>query len=342
MTATGSPRQLYAVNVRSRLAERVLVHIGSFTARTFVDLEQQVGAIDWDTWRRPGRPVSIRVSSRRSRLYHTAAVAERLHRVAGPPPAEDADVAGEAVPFVVRVDHDRVTVYADSSGESLHRRGWRRETAKAPLRETLAAALLAAAGWDGRQPLVDPCCGSGTIAIEAATIARDLAPGRARRFAFQRWPTFAPGTWASVTGEQRAAERPLLPPGVVIAGHDRDAGAVAIAGRNAERAGVADDITFDRRSVSDLRAPDGAGDGPGWVITNPPYGERVGGGDPRDLFARLGDVVRRELPGWSLGVLVADPRAAAAARLGWREAFRTTNGGIDVRFLTAVVPPDRG
>jgi putative N6-adenine-specific DNA methylase len=324
-------RQLYALNARSRLAERVLVQIDAFVARTFADLERHLGTVDWDAWREPGAPVVVRVRSQRSRLFHTAAVAERVHRVAGAPPATDAE-RDEATSFRVDIDHDRVTVRADSSGEPLHRRGWRVETAKAPLRETLAAAMLAAAGWEGRRPLVDPFCGSGTIPIEAATIARDLAPGRARSFAFARWPSFAPGTWASVAGEVAAAERTALRAGVAIAGRDRDDGAIGTAARNAVRAGVGDDLDLTRASLSDLGP---VGDGPGWVITNSPYGARVGGGDLRDLFARLGDVVRSELPGWSVGVLVADAQVAAAARLPWREAFRTTNGGIPVRFLVA-------
>jgi putative N6-adenine-specific DNA methylase len=324
-------RQLYALNARSRLAEAVLVRMAVFGARSFADLERHLAAVDWDPWRGPGVPVTLRVRSRGSRLYHTTAIAERVHAAAGPPPATGAE-REVAVPFVVTVDRDRVTVHADSSGQPLHRRGWRRETAKAPLRETIAAAMLASAGWDGHQPLVDPFCGSGTIPIEAATLARGLAPGRSRSFAFARWPSFAPGTWASVAGELAGAEREGLPPGVVIAGLDRDEGAVGTAGRNAQRAGVGHDVDLARATVSELRA---VGAGHGWLLSNPPYGARVAGRDLRDLFARLGEVVRAELPGWSVGVLVADRRVAAAAGLPWREAFRTTNGGIAVRFLVA-------
>lgn len=328
---SATDRQLYALNARSRLGERVLVRVAAFGARSFADLEHQVAVVDWDAWRAPGAPVTFRVRSSRSRLHHTTAIAERVHGFAGPPPATEAE-RETAVPFVVTVDRDRVTLLADSTGEPLHRRGWRLETAKAPLRETIAAAMLAAAGWDGHRPLVDPFCGSGTIPIEAATLARGLAPGRSRSFAFARWPSFAPGSWASVAGELAGAEREGLPPGVVIAGRDRDDGAIGIAARNAERAGVAGDVDLARATVSELRA---VGAGPGWLLSNPPYGVRVAGRDLRDLFARLGDVVRAEMPGWSVGVLVADRRVAAAARLPWREAFRTTSGGIDVRFVVA-------
>jgi putative N6-adenine-specific DNA methylase len=224
---------------------------------------------------------------------------------------------------VVRIMHDRVLVSVDSSGAPLFQRGWRLDSAKAPLRETLGAALLLAAGWDGGAPLVDPFCGSGTIPIEAALLAAGIAPGHQRSFAFQGWPSFQPGTWASVTGEALARPRRDVP---TIVGADRDAGAVRAAAANAERAGVSLDLRHD--PLSALSMPSGP---PGLLISNPPYGKRVETG--RDLFARLGELVRQRAEGWKVGVVVSDPVLATASGLAWREALRTTNGGIPVTLL---------
>jgi len=202
---TATVRQLYAACLRSSVASRVLVQVARFPARTFAELEREAAAVDWAPWTSGGG--TFQVTAVKSRLFHTGAVAERLERLVGGgmPPA----VAGWApTPFVVRLDHDHVTISADAGGDPLHRRGWRLATAKAPLRPTLAAAALRTVGWDGSSPLIDPFCGSGTIAIEAAGVAAGLAPGRLRPFAFQAWPSFAPGTWASVVGELRA--RPAL------------------------------------------------------------------------------------------------------------------------------------
>ena len=178
-----TPRQLYAANLWLRTANRVLVRRATFPARSFAEFERRAGGLGWDDWLAPG-PVQWRVSSSRSTLYHSDAVAERLARILGREPGD----GGQLV--VVRLLGDQMTISVDSSGEALHRRGWRSAGAKAPLRETLAAAVVLASGWDpaGGDALVDPLCGSGTIAIEAALVALDRPPGAPRPFAFQRWP----------------------------------------------------------------------------------------------------------------------------------------------------------
>lgn len=335
-------RELYAANVWTRVATRVIVRLGTFVARSFADLEARAAALPWDAHLAPGIAPVFRVSAAKSRLYHTDAIAERLHRVVGvEPPAEDVATDPTRVQlFVVRVVHDRVTVSVDSSGDSLHRRGWRQEVAKAPLRETLAAAMVRASGRELDRPFVDPMCGSGTIAIEAALAAAGLAPGADRTFAFQRWPSFKPGTWASVAAGVRTAagdtaRRARVAP---ILAADRDEGAVRAATANAERAGVADLVRVHhgalRTTLHALRdAPAGT------ICTNPPYGARVGAGsagrDLRDLYAALGATARDDLPAWRVALLVADRALAAQCGLAFEERFATTNGGIDVAFLVA-------
>jgi putative N6-adenine-specific DNA methylase len=233
---------------------------------------------------------------------------------------------------LVRLVHDRCVVSLDASGALLHQRGWRKAGGKAPLRETLAAGLLLASGWDAASPLADPFCGSGTVPIEAALLARKLAPGRGRRFACQDWPGFDAALAARVAAEAEAA---ALGSGPAIRGSDRDAGAVDAARANAEAAGVGIDIAFEQRTISDFEPPPGTG----WIVCNPPYGVRLrGGGDLRDLYARFGAVLRRRCPGWRVTLLCADPRLVRASELPLETRASWRNGGLKVEVFTGVVP----
>ena len=257
---------LYAANLHLRIASRVLVRVGAFHASAFHELERRGRRLPWAGFLPPGTPARFRVTSRKSKLYHQDAVAQRLLTVSGAVPAADR----EAQEFVVRLFRDECTVSADASGELLHRRGYRLATAKAPLRETLAAAMLAGAGWNGAVPLLDPMCGSGTIPIEAALLARRIPPGLGRGFAFERWPGFDATVWERVRAAAR--ERIASHAAVPLLGSDRDAGAVAAAAANAERAGVGHDVVWRRTAISGIEPPAA----PGLVLSNPPYGARVG------------------------------------------------------------------
>jgi putative N6-adenine-specific DNA methylase len=328
---------LYAANLHLRIASRVLVRIGSFHAAAFHELERHAARLPWHEFVAPGRPVEFRVTSRKSRLYHQDAIAQRLLASVGSrvPGANAAAVEGEpAQEFVVRIFRDECTVSADASGELLHRRGYRLAAAKAPLRETLAAAMVVGSGWDGTAPLVDPMCGSGTIPIEAALLARRIPPGIGRRFAFMGWPGFDEAAWEEVL--RRARERILPRAPVPILGSDRDAGAVAAAAANAERAGVAEDVEWRRAAISAVAPPPG----PGWIVTNPPYGVRVGERQRlRDLYAQLGNVARRCCPGWEVAFLAAHPELERQTGLELTPRFATENGGIRVRLVQGRVPP---
>lgn len=331
---TATARQMYAACLRSAVASRVLVRVARFPARTFADLEREAAAVDWAPWTAGGG--AFRVTAVKSRLFHAAAVAERLERAVGAvSPALKGRSGPGGTPFVVRIDHDHVTISADAGGDPLHRRGWRLAPGQAPLRTTVAAAALRTVGWDGTAPLLDPFCGSGTIAIEAAGLAAGLAPGRLRSFAFEAWPSFAPGTWASVQGEVRAqARRPLAP----VLAADRDAGACAATRANAERAGVEIDVR--RQPLSALDLPAGP---PGWLVTNPPWGARTApgpGGDLSHLYAALGRVVTERLPGWGTALLVADARLAMETGLPLRHRWSTLSGGTRVHLFATDGPPE--
>jgi Predicted N6-adenine-specific DNA methylase len=340
---TGTLESIAKANLWLRTASRVIVRVAEFRATAFFELELQAKKIPWTRFVARGTRVGFRVTCRKSKLYHSDAVAERFAAAVSRVPgvvtettkASDDDDSGgglERQLFIVRFVHDVCTVSVDTSGALLHRRGYRQQLAKAPLRETLAAAILLGAGWTGDVPFDDPMCGSGTIPIEAALIARRIAPGIHRDFAFQRWPDFDPEVWTSLVAEARASELPRSP--VEIHGADRDAGAIDAARANAERAGVAGDVQLDVQPVSALADRDA----PGLIASNPPYGVRVGEADRlRNLYAQFGNVVRSRRDGWTVALLTSDRQLERQTGLDLEERFRTKNGGIPVHLVTALV-----
>lgn len=348
----GDLRGVLLANAALRIASRVVVRLASFEARSFAELERHARQIAWSRVVAPGSAVRFRVTCKKSKLYHSDAVAQRLADAVtraipgvrareassgggGASGPDDDTVDDDAQLFVVRLLRDQCTVSADTSGALLHRRGYRLATAKAPLRETIAAALIAASEWDGVAPLVDPFCGSGTIPIEAALRARHLAPGASRTFSAERWPGVSRTLGARVRAELAERSRPAAVG--TIAGFDRDAGAIAAAAANAERAGVNADLTLAVRNLSAAAFPTG-GHGAGWVVTNPPYGVRVGDADRiRDLWAQLGNVLRDRAPGWRVALLSPEPALERQLRIPLRVAAVTSNGGIPVRLMVGEV-----
>lgn len=336
-----SRRDLLRANMWLRTASRIIVRLDSFEATDFAKLERRAKLVPWSDVMRAGAHVQLRVTCRKSRLYHSDAVAERIARVIEAKIAgsrvelkaidEEKEIAGEdaALPqlIVVRFDRDVCTISADSSGALLHRRGWRKAIAKAPLRETLAATLISASAWDMKSPLVDPFCGSGTIAIEAALRARNLAPGIARSFAMVGWPNTHSALLTQLRKEAHGLARGKA--GVPIVAADRDGGACEATLANAERAGVERDIEIVQRSVSETDLSS-IGES-GWVVTNPPYGVRVSGGnDLRSLYQRLGDVMRAGGPNWHITMLAAEHALVAQMKLPTKVVIKTTNGGLPV------------
>ncbi|MEZ4428381.1 MAG: hypothetical protein R3A51_11910 [Nannocystaceae bacterium] len=238
VVVTGGLRAVYAANLRLRTATRVLVQLARFEAPSFHALTRRLGDLDLDPWLPPAGVVHARATSHKSRLHHTGAIEARVIEALQARGREAAPgrAPGErpVAQLFVRLVRDRCTVSVDTSGAPLHRRGYRLAVAKAPLRETLAAAVVLESGYRPPAPLVDPLCGAGTLAIEAALLGRSLAPGRRRRFAFMDAAGFNRGLWASVVGEARAEEQTWPKPQVFAS--DRDAGAVAACRDNAARA----------------------------------------------------------------------------------------------------------
>jgi putative N6-adenine-specific DNA methylase len=335
----GPLRDVYRANFHLRTASRILLQVGSFYADTFSDLGRRTKRLSWEGFIEPLRRVSLRVACHRSRLFHSGAVAETVLKAIGGrlgqvPPQEEFNEGEQENPaqlIFVRLVENRCTLSLDSSGALLHRRGYRLETAKAPLRETLAAAMLFASGWNGSSPLLDPFCGAGTIPIEAALLARGAPPGSRRRFAFMDWPNFDIAVWEGVKVEAK----PIQPHrGAEILASDRDAGAIGSARANAERAGVAESIQFSSRPISAVDPPKR----PGWVVTNPPYGVRLGSKqDLRHLYASFGKVLRAKCPGWRVAMLCNSPDLLRTTGLKFDGEIQTRNGGLRVKLVWGTV-----
>lgn len=341
ISCKGTIQDVMRLNLWLRTASRVVVRIAAFHASTFHELERRAKKIEWKKFLDDKCQVSFRVTCKKSKLYHSDAVAERfieaLSAQVKPASAEsvtevaDDETSTNTQQFIVRLFRDDVTVSIDTSGDLLHRRGYRLATSKAPIRETLAAAMLLSAGWNGLSELLDPLCGSGTLPIEAAMIARNMAPGRNREFSFTKWRGFERRGWQVILAD---ADKRMLPRSPAkISASDRDEGAVKAARENAQRAGVAADVDIVTKSMTDA-VTSVAGLSAGLLIANPPYGKRVGeGADPRDLYASLGKAARASLAGWSLVVISNEQRLISQLGVPVELLFSASNGGIPVQAV---------
>lgn len=303
----GDWKEVWRANLELRGTVKVLARIGSFTASHLAQLDAQSRAFPWARVLRSDVAVKVDVTTRKSKIYHAGAAAERIERALreemGIEISPDAEVVLKA-----RIDENIVTFSVDTSGESLHKRGHKEAVAKAPMRETMAAMFLRQMGFDGSQPVLDPMCGSGTFVIEAAEIAAGLMPGRSRHFAFEQLSSFDPEVWVSLKAHSAAT-----PPVARFYGSDRDAGAVRMSGANAARAGVAKWVDFSQRNAAEIMPPEGP---PGIVIVNPPYGARIG--NKRHLFALhagLGTALKARFSGWRVGIITTDAGLAKSTGL---------------------------
>ena len=324
-------RGLYLANLWLRTATRVLVRIARFRAEGAAALRERLSRIPWEIYLPPGIRVRIRASSRRSPFFHTGWLAQEVLDAAcqrlGAPilPAEkgEPEAPHEEALLVVRAFGTEVLIRADSSGAPLYERGWREHRHPAPIRETLAAASLLAMGWDGREPLFDPFAGSGTIAIEAASLALGIPPGWMRDFGFERWRVHDPELWEGV---RRGWKARAVSPRIYCSDENPEAAEAARA--HAALAGVAAHVTVRVDSFWNARPPKGSS---GLVLTNPPYGRRLQGlgpGGHRRMISRLERVFRR----WRYGVILPE-RIAKGLRPELRAVLRFSTGGIKVALV---------
>lgn len=315
----------------SRVAVRVLLEVASFDAADASALYEGVRTVDWSPWMTPRTTLAVRATCRASQLTHSQFVAQKtkdaivdaLRDRHGERPSVDRDDPDVLV--AVRVARDRATVYLDVGGSSLHERGWRARAGEAPLRETLAAAVVRLSGWDRDRPLVDPMCGAGTVAIEAAAWARRAAPGLARpRFGLERWASHDDRMRETLANLRREAREATLGKGPPIFAFDADPRLVELTRENAKAAGV--DVSVERRNVRDLTPMATAG----FVVTNPPYGERLEA-DP-GLYDDLAQASRR-MRGHTVAILCGTPALPRAMRRDADRSWVLYNGPIECRLL---------
>lgn len=330
-------RTIALANLWLRTASRVIVRLGEFKAQGFADLEKGAARLPWQQVLLPGQAIAVRVTCRKSRLYHSDAVAERVARQISKHFGIDAPVvrltdsddddapSDEAQRILVRIVHDVCTISADTSGDLLHRRGYRQAVAKAPLRETIAAACLLACDYDGTQAFLDPMCGSGTFPIEAAMIARRQAPGRARPFAFEHWPGADRDVLPNLRRSTKAAGEDVAD--LPIVGSDRDPGAVRMSRENAERAGVAKMVQFEQVTLEAIEPPAEQG----LWCSNAPYGRRMGNTDAlTGLFVQIGKLARGAFAEWRVALLLAEQSHVKALQSPTTEILHSRVGGIQV------------
>lgn len=336
VTINGGWPDVWRANLEIRGASRILARVDVFRAQHLAQLDRRARSVPWARIFRPDVPVRVEASCKSSRIYHTGAAAERIgraiHETIGAPLSDDAPVSIRA-----RIENDICTISVDTSGELLHKRGHKEAVAKAPMRETMAALFLRQCGYDGREPVVDPMCGSGTFVIEAAEMAAGLKPGRSRHFAFEHLAAFDAQAWSIL--RQEAQEQAQLPqPQVRFVGSDRDEGAIRMSRANAERAGVAGFTEFLVRDAAELTPPEGPA---GLVIVNPPYGERIGeNARLRGLYRTLGHVLLTRFAGWRVGLITSNDTLAKATGLPFAlSAEPVLHGGLRIQlYRTGPLP----
>ena len=343
---SGDAEALVRANVWLRTAERVLLNVGEFQAVTFDELFEETAALPWEEFLpRDARFWVTKATSVNSKLFSTSDIQSimkkaMVRRLGAHYGQEHFEETGAAYPVRVFVHNDTVSVGIDTSGASLHKRGYRTETVKAPITETLAAALILLTPWHKDRILVDPFCGSGTFPIEAAMMAAHMAPGMNREFTSQLWDNLVPRKcWYEVLDEAR--DLLDLQVETDIQGYDADPAVIRMAMKNAEQAGVAGLIHFQQRPVSELSHAKKYG----FLITNPPYGERLMSGETEEveaLYRTLGERFRA-LDDWSLYLITGFPGAERAIGRKADKKRKVYNGMMRTWFYTFAgqKPPKR-
>ena len=338
----GRLHEIYTANLHCRTAHRFLMRVGEFKAETFDTLIQKTAAIPWELYLPSGAAIDVKVSAHRSRLYHSGAVAERVRqgihqRMRAPAHTAAADQVDRyrVQRIQARLSHDRCQLSIDSSGSNLHKRGLKIQGGKAPLRETLAAAVLMRIGYSGREVLCDPMCGSGTFAIEAALMAKQIPPGWFREFAFQDWPAFREGRWRHI---RRSASPPKMDwPQPRILASDQNARAVRQLQATLTTHGLNDAARAAKCAFEALEGKSMSASG-GIVVLNPPYGRRLGSRRAAEqIYTAISRHLQSHFKGWKTAVLA--PNQRLARRLGFRaRRYVMSHGGQPVHVLVGKIP----
>lgn len=324
----------YAVNLNSRIASRVLWRVFHGAYHDEHDIYQAAHGLPWQEWFAARRTIKVKVSAQQCPLTSLDfvtlrikdAVCDRFREATGARP--DVDTSRPDIRIDAFLDAKNVTLYLDTSGEALFKRGLRTAATDAPLRENLAAGILRLAGWTPGQVLLDPMCGGGTFLMEAALTARNIAPGLGRRFAFENLHAFDSREWRALCEAGRARQTPKA--SCAIYGSDIHGSALRAARANLEAAGLADAVALKQADVLDVKPPAGEG----ILVTNPPYGVRIG--DEEQLAAfypRLGDSLKRNFSGWRAYIFTADLRLPKLIGLAASRRTPLFNGALECRLF---------
>jgi len=345
----GTLETAYRACLWSRTASRILMALGNFPAATAEELYAGVAAIDWTQHLAPNGTLAIEFGGSSAGIKHTHfgalktkdAIVDQLRERTGQRPS--VELERPDIRLDVRLDRDRATLSLDLSGDSLHRRAYRARGVAAPLKENLAAAVLLRSGWPAfaqTGEFVDPLCGSGTLVIEAAMMALDIAPGILRSyFGFLGWRGHDRELWQRLVDEARARREATANRRIVLRGYDNDAAAIHAAIENSERARLRGFVHFERRELEQLVKESDAATG--LLVTNPPYGERIGDEERlQALYATLGQKLREQFQGWRAAVLTGNPPLAKAIGIYSKRSHTLFNGRIECRLLRFEITPE--
>lgn len=331
----GDRALLYRVNLWARIPFRILLKLREFSCRDADDLYGGVRKLDWQPYLSPEHTLAVTATGKTPQLNHShftalqvknAIVDQQRDRFQA---RSTVDTQTPDVRVNVHLDRGRATLSLDSSGSSLHRRGYRPAVGAAPLKESLAAALIQMTGWQLSQAFYDPLCGSGTLPLEAALVGLNRAPGLFRdRFGFETWPDFDAVLWGRLQRDAQAAQRDTLPAPIV--GCDRDPAIIVQARTNAHNCEVPSAVQFYQRDLQDSEPPARSG----ILLCNPPYGERLGKGeDLGALYKQLGDVLKQRFKGWTAFILSGNKELAQSIGLKSSQRFPVYNGTLPCQLM---------
>jgi len=330
----GDWRICYRANLESRIASRILWQLASQPYTDEADIYKTAHALPWNDWFAPALTIRVNLAAikcpLRSLDFVTLkikdAVCDKFREITGSRPS--VDTAQPDIRIHGFLDARKFTLYLDTSGDALFKRGLRKAAGEAPLRENLAAGILRLAGWQPGMALLDPMCGSGTFLLEAAQMALNIAPGSGRSFAFEKFRNFDAALWTGLKDAAMAQQKPKIPQ--AIFGSDLYGDALADTHTNLAAAGLSEVVTLKQANVLEISAPTPDG----ILVTNPPYGIRIGEQQElAELYPKLGDVLKKKFSGWNAYIFTADPMLPKLIRLTASRRTPLFNGALECRLL---------
>lgn len=330
---TGDLATMYRANLCTRTALRILVPFTKFNVRNEHDLYREVNQIAWEEYLDVDGTLAVQTNLSTDIFNHSQyvsqkikdAIVDRFRAKYGRRPS--VDISNPHLSISVHILRNEVNISFDSSAESLHRRGYRTEQTLAPINEVTAAGLIMLTGWDGRGVFVDPMCGSGTLLIEAALFAKNIAPGLFKKqFGFMHWKNYDKTLWQAIVDEAKAA---ILETNTVFIGSDKTFKAIEIARANATRAGLDEDIRISNKRFEEVKPPQGVN---GLVVMNPPYGERLPIEEIGAFYKQIGDKLKQDFEGYTAWIISSNVAALKKVGLAASQRLTIFNGQLECKY----------